>query len=64
MITIELTEEEYAEAEDSYIGFCIACGAEAYDCEPDARGYKCPECGALTVYGVPELLQMGHIEIT
>ena len=35
-------------AEDSMfgmenIGFCIACGAEHYGCEPDARRYECEE---------------------
>lgn len=37
-------------------GFCLACGAEAYDCEPDARRYICLECGEPEVYGAEELL--------
>ena len=37
-------------------GFCIACGADADGCEPDARGYECEECGKHTVYGAEELL--------
>lgn len=37
-------------------GFCIACGAEADGCEPDARGYECEECGARQVYGADEIL--------
>ena len=41
------------------IGFCIACGAEHYGCEPDARKYECEECGAHQVYGAPELVIMG-----
>lgn len=28
-------------------GFCIACGAEADGCEPDARRYKCESCGEM-----------------
>jgi hypothetical protein len=37
-------------------GFCIACGAEADGCEPDARGYVCEGCGAAAVYGAEELM--------
>ena len=37
-------------------GICIACGASATDCEPDARQYRCEECNRLTVYGAEELL--------
>lgn len=51
-------------AEDSMfgmenIGFCTACGAEHYGCEPDARRYECEECGKHQVYGAPELVIMG-----
>ena len=51
-------------AEDSMfgmenIGFCIACGAEHYECEPDACNYECEECGEHQVYGAPELVIMG-----
>ena len=37
-------------------GFCIACGADAYGIEPDARHYTCDECGEKTVFGAMELL--------
>jgi hypothetical protein len=37
-------------------GFCKACGADADDVEPDARNYKCEECGAREVFGAAELL--------
>lgn len=37
-------------------GFCTACGADADGCEPDARNYRCEECGARAVYGAEELL--------
>ena len=43
------------QADDS-LGFCVACGAEAYGVEPDARKYECDECGARAVYGAEELL--------
>jgi len=37
-------------------GFCRACGADAYECEPDARNYTCEECGEPEVFGAEELL--------
>jgi hypothetical protein len=37
-------------------GFCLACGAEAEGCEPDARQYQCESCGASAVYGAEEIL--------
>lgn len=46
------------EADDN-LGFCLACGEEAYSVEPDARGYECESCGASQVYGAEELLVMG-----
>jgi hypothetical protein len=39
-------------------GFCIECGDETDGVEPDARGYKCRNCGAMKVYGAEELLHM------
>lgn len=63
-ITIELTEEEFHELREENAGFCTECGAEHYECEPDARHYECEECGANSVFGLEELLMMGRIEIT
>lgn len=37
-------------------GFCLACGADAYGVEPDARRYECEACGERQVYGAEELL--------
>lgn len=37
-------------------GFCLACGDDADNCEPDARKYKCESCGERQVYGAEELL--------
>ena len=39
-------------------GFCLACGAEADGCEPDARKHKCECCGEPQVYGAEELFLM------
>jgi len=41
-------------------GVCIACGADAEGCEPDARKYRCDACGAMQVYGAEELLLQLH----
>ena len=43
---------------DEYLGFCLACGDEAYGVEPDARRYVCEACGAKAVYGAEECLIM------
>lgn len=43
---------------DDHLGFCVACGDEAYGVEPDARGYVCESCDAPKVYGAEELLLM------
>ena len=41
---------------DDYLGFCVACGEEAFNVEPDARRYSCESCGARAVYGAEEIL--------
>ena len=41
-------------------GLCLECGAEADDCEPDARRYECEHCGAKRVYGAEQLVIMGY----
>ena len=51
------------EVQDGTLGFCLACGAEAGEVEPDARKYKCESCGAPKVYGLEELLMMGLVEL-
>lgn len=51
---LELCESNLSALDDP--GLCIACGAEAYGVEPDARKYKCEACGAHAVYGAEELL--------
>jgi hypothetical protein len=44
-----------------YLGFCIACGEEAYGVEPDARRYECECCEEKQVYGLEELVMMGVV---
>jgi predicted RNA-binding Zn-ribbon protein involved in translation (DUF1610 family) len=55
-----LNSEALVEAIESgeYVGFCLACGAENYGVEPDARKYECEDCGEEKVYGAEELLMM------
>lgn len=59
----EMTEEEYLSYEEEMIGLCEACGEERYSCEPDASEYECEACGEQKVYGVPNLLIMGVVDI-
>ena len=61
--SIEMSENEFRNYSDEYCGFCLTCGDEAYQVEPDARKYKCESCGEYTVYGIDELLIMDKIEI-
>lgn len=58
-----ITQDRIMEAceQDDNLGFCIACGEEAYGVEPDARKYECESCGEHAVYGAEELLLMTAI---
>lgn len=57
-----ITEDRIVAAiERSYVtldnpGFCVACGADADGCEPDARNYKCEQCDERQVFGAEELM--------
>lgn len=42
--------------QDDNLGFCTACGDEAYNVEPDAERYRCESCGQHAVYGAQQLL--------
>ena len=50
---------EAALTADDNLGFCLACGEEAYSVEPDARKYTCESCDEKQVYGAQEVLMMG-----
>jgi hypothetical protein len=45
-----------------YVGFCLACGNEQEQCEPDGRRRKCEACGEFKVYGAEEIILMGGRE--
>lgn len=59
-----VTEERVLEMAQSSMfgtcndGICFACGAEQGGCEPDARNYKCDNCGASEVFGAEEAMIM------
>ena len=44
------------------VGYCLYCGAERANTEPDAENYTCDKCGDDTVFGAQQLLMMGHIK--
>ncbi len=56
------TLEQIPAADDDQAGFCLACGNMQYNCEPDARNYKCEACGERRVFGAAELVFMGHVK--
>jgi cytidylate kinase len=63
--TFEMTEEDFREASNNNEGRCIACGAEVGSgIEPDARNYKCEECGQEQVFGMDELLLDALVSFT
>jgi len=57
-VTARRVSEAFERAQNSLDnpGFCVACGAEAEDVEPDARRYTCDSCGQPGVFGAEELL--------
>ena len=59
-LPVNLTLERVmdAVAEDDNLGFCMSCGEQAYDVEPDACEYTCEGCEARMVYGAEGLLLM------
>jgi DNA-directed RNA polymerase subunit RPC12/RpoP len=52
---------ELEEANQDYAGFCLACGSRQDTVEPDARHYRCDDCGAKWVYGAEEIILMGLV---
>ncbi len=68
MRTVQLSESVYIRMVygAGSPGVCLSCGDvdEYAGCEPDARGYECPQCEARTLYGLEEALTMGHLDIT
>lgn len=46
---------------DNSTGWCLACGSERDETEPDAERYECDACGMHHVYGAEQLVLMGRI---
>lgn len=63
-VQLTLTEDEFLELSDSYMGIYLQCGEHRDSCEPDARNYECEHCGEKQVFGVEELLMEGTLDIT
>lgn len=58
-----IDESEYRSLTfNSNPGFCLNCGAETDGVEPDARNYRCEDCGQPYVYGLEQLLMMGLVK--
>lgn len=45
--------------QDDNIGFCTSCGELHSNIEPDARNYKCSNCGLFQVFGVEQIIIEG-----
>ena len=58
---VHFTLEQFEEAQENNEGFCVDCGAMRDCCEPDARNYRCDECGRMSVFGAEECLIMGLV---
>ena len=56
---IDFSQVEKALREDISAGWCISCGRQHEQVEPDAEDYRCEECGTRTVYGAEELILRG-----
>jgi len=56
------TLEDIQAADDDQAGFCLNCGNMQFNCEPDARNYKCEACGERRVFGAAELVFMGRVK--
>lgn len=59
-----LSELEYRDLCDQYMGVCTECEALRNECEPDAENYECEECGAHSVMGIEQALMSGLIDIS
>jgi hypothetical protein len=62
---VSISIESFHDHVDNDDGYCTDCEdwTALGGCEPDARRYRCNECGKKTVFGAQEALLMGLIEI-
>ena len=62
--TTRVGETDFLDARDSYRGWCTECLDFTRDCtEPDAHGYRCPDCSGMTVMGAENALISGAIAV-
>lgn len=60
---IEMTEAEYIEYREEYLGICMNCGSQVKGCEPDMIDGPCESCDNGRAYGIEELLITDQIKI-
>ena len=58
-----MTSEEYKDAENNFLGVCLACGEDAFGVEGDAEGYDCENCGEPRVQGIMNFMMSGMVTI-
>lgn len=64
MTTTTAITAEYSERLEASEGYCTACKKwTAEGVEPDAEGYKCPECDGMTVMGAENALCHGDVDV-
>lgn len=61
-VIICISEEEYAQNCENYMGVCLVCKEWKEEVEPDAEGYDCPSCGSAEVMGAEQLAIHGLLE--
>ena len=60
----QVTEAEWRQACDNYMGWCTKCEDFTRDStEPDARAYCCPVCDGNTVMGAEDAMMTRAISI-
>ena len=63
-MSTQVSEVDYNEATENYLGWCSDCGSfTTSEVEPDAEDYTCDSCEGNTVVGAENALIMGLIEI-
>lgn len=62
---MRLSEADFQAHCDNHDGFCTNCDKVTREgmTEPDASGYKCPDCKRLSVVGMELALIAGDIEV-
>lgn len=60
---VSIPESEISGMGMDDVGYCVECGTERYNTEPDACNYPCDneDCGKKAVFGAQELLMMGLV---